>query len=148
MDLCLKILQIQAICITRRLCWIPGRKKVFLKNVVKFFFSRLRNFCFAVYFNLFVKFSGLFLPATFTRTRTRNLYPRVASRDPRHLDILVSTGVENERPGTNMPACVLENRPLIITKTSDKISINQNWQVSGSYPDLYVQRTSERWKLA
>ena len=37
-----------------------------------------------------------------------------------------------------MHAYVLENHPLIITKTSDKISINQNWQVSGSYPDLYV----------
>ena len=61
---------------------------VFLKNVVKFFFSRLRNFCFAVYFYLFVKFSGLFLPATLTRTRTRtrDLYPR-------HLGILASAGV-------------------------------------------------------
>ena len=45
----------------------------FKKIVVKFFFSRLRNFCFAVYFYLFVKFSGLFLPV---------------SCDPRHLGIL------------------------------------------------------------
>ena len=43
-------------------------------------------------------------------------------------------------PSTNVPACVLENHPLIITKTSDKISINQNLPVSGSYPDLYVQK--------
>ena len=78
--------------IPHRLCWIPGRKKGFFLNVVKFFFSRLTNFCFSVYVYLFVKFSGLFLPATLTRTR--DVYPHPhprplpASRDPRHLDIL------------------------------------------------------------
>ena len=81
MDPCLKILQIQAICITRRLCWIPGRK-VFLQNVVKFFFSRLKNFCFAVYFYLFVKFSSLFLRAVFTRTR--DVYPHPLPATFRH----------------------------------------------------------------
>ena len=56
----------------------------FLKNVVKLFFSRLRNFCFTVYFYLFVKFSGLFLPTTLTRTR--DVYPHP---HPRHLGILI-----------------------------------------------------------
>ena len=67
-------------------------KEGFFKNVVKFFFSRLRNFCFAVYFYLFVKFSGLFLPATLTRTRDVYPHPQLrplpASRDPRRLGIL------------------------------------------------------------
>ena len=57
-------------------------KEGFFKKIVKFFSSRLRNFCFAAYFYLFVKYSGLFWPATLTRTR--DLYPRVATRDIRH----------------------------------------------------------------
>ena len=64
-------------------------KEGLFKNVVKIFFSRLRNFCFAVYFYIFVKFSGLFLPATLTRTREVYPHPRPL---PATLGILCSVG--------------------------------------------------------
>ena len=71
---------------------LPLRSKRLDLRVVKFFFLRLRNYCFAVYFYLFVNFSGLFLPATLTCTR--DVYPHPhprplpTSSDPRHLGIL------------------------------------------------------------